>query len=191
MYKGRFNLDGVSQKELSDYMLAKMQSRLAEVPAWKGKVQNTAEVEKITRWLLEGKRTSLLLQGGVGCGKTIFALALAQTLAVRNLCPYFIPMEKLVKMAKADNEVPECVYENRIIVLDDVGTEPLEVNIYGNRYELFNEILYARYARRQPTILTTNLTWDALGNKYGPRIMSRLGEMCDTMIFPGRDLRNQ
>ena len=189
MSRERFNLGGVSQKELTDYMQKKLQTLLAELPAWNGKLENNEEMQKVTHWLLEGKKTSLLIQGGVGCGKTLFAKALAQTLAVRNLCPYFIPMDRLVKITKQDNEVPEFVYENRIIVLDDVGTEPLEVNIYGNRYELFNEILYARYARRQPTILTTNFTWETLGNKYGARIMSRLSEMCDCLIFPGRDLR--
>ena len=189
MRQVRFNLDGVTANELTAYMQRKMEVLLDEQPDWDGTLTNTAEVQKIVHWLLNGKKTSLILQGGVGCGKTIFARALAQTLAVRNLCPYFIPMDKLVKITKQDNEVPEFVYENRIIVLDDVGTEPLEVNIYGNRYELFNEILYARYAKRQPTILTTNFTWDVLRQKYGERIMSRLTEMCDRLVFMGNDLR--
>lgn len=189
MNKARFNLGGIESKELSSYMQSKIRSLLSEVPGWYGKVVNIEEVEKVAHWLTEGKKTSLLIQGGVGCGKTIFAKALAQTLSVKNLCPYFVSMDRLVKITKQDNEVPEFVYENRILVLDDIGTEPLEVNIFGNRYELFNEILYARYARRQPTILTTNFTWTALGNKYGPRIMSRMSEMFDCLIFPGGDLR--
>ena len=183
-------MDGVKPEELYAYMVDRVKEILADVPRWNGDVVNEDEIKRVANWLLNGKKTSLLIVGGIGCGKSVFAMALAKTIAARNeRCPYFIPMDWVVKVTKQDDEVPENVYANKLIVLDDVGTEPLEVNVWGNRIELFNEIIYARYARRQPTIITTNLHLDAMRDKYGERVMSRLNEMCDLLVFKGKDLR--
>jgi DNA replication protein DnaC len=61
--------------------------------------------------------------------------------------------------------------------------------MYGNRYELFNEILFARYARHQPTIITTNLNSEGISERYGDRIFSRIVEMFDKLILNAEDLR--
>ena len=189
MQKARFNMDGIHPDELYSYMKDRVKEILSEIPKWNGEIVNDDEIKRVVKWLLTGEKTSLLVIGGIGCGKSVFAMALARTIAVRNRCPYFLPMDWIAKVAKQDEEIPENVYADKTIVLDDVGTEPLEVNVWGNRLELFNEIIYARYARRQPTIITTNLALEDMRAKYGERIMSRLNEMCDVLVFTGNDLR--
>lgn len=189
-YTARFNSQREEQEQIRQFLTYSAKQILAENPAFGAKaLQNTAEIEKLSRWIVSGQKTSLLLLGHIGCGKTVLAKALGRTLAVRNLCPYLVSMTKLAAMVKESGEVPEFVYHNRILILDDVGTEQTEIQMYGNRYQLFNEIIYARYSRMQPTILTTNFTWDYLEEKYGGRVMSRLREMCDVLAFTGGDLR--
>ena len=189
MQKARFNLDGIKPTELYDYMISQMQEILIEETIWDGKLGNTNEVRRVIRWLLEGEKTSLIIQGGIGSGKSVFARALANTIGVRNRSPYFLEMGKIAKTTEQDKEIPEYVFANKLVVFDDVGTEPTEVNAWGNHIELFNEIIYGRYPRRQPTIITTNFTQEEMRNKYGERIMSRLNEMCDVLVFTGNDLR--
>lgn len=189
MNKTSFNISDQTEEQVAGCLYYKTIECLKEVPSWDGSFQNEEEVRKIARWMLNGKKNSLILMGGVGCGKTILAKALGRTIAANNFCPYYLSMDKLVKIAKAENEIPDLVYEDRMLILDDVGTEPKELNIYGNRYQLFNEILYARYARRQPTVITTNFNINTLTEFYGERIASRIREMFNVIVFKGKDLR--
>lgn len=189
-WKARFNSEVSELEDIRRYMEGAARMFLSQVPSFGDKpLLNTDEIAKLAKWIVEGEKTSLLMIGATGCGKTILAKALGRTLAVRNNCPYFVSMVKLANMARKYEELPEFVYEDRILILDDLGIEPAEIMMYGNRYQLFNEIIYSRYAHHQPTIITTNCNWEALQEKYEGRVTSRMKEMFDTLIFRGGDLR--
>ena len=185
----RFNSDPSELEDLRGYMERTAKEFLDLVPSFEGPLQYTEEIGKMARWVVEGKKTSLLIMGQTGCGKTILAKTLGRTIAVRNLCPCFISMTKLAALSRKNEEVPEFVYEERTVILDDLGTEPSEIQMYGNRYQLFNEILYARYSRFLPTVITTNLGWEDLERKYEKRVISRMREMFDVLVLKGGDLR--
>lgn len=185
----KFNSDISEQEDIRQYLERMVRRELEENPAHRQELTNLREIETLARWVVSGAKTSLLISGSVGSGKTVLAKALGRTLAVRNSCPYFVAMTRLAALTRKYEEVPAFVYEDRILILDDVGTEPSEVQMYGNRYELFNEIIYARYAAHLPTVMTTNLNGEGIARKYGPRIDSRLKEMCDMLILTGKDLR--
>ena len=73
------------------------------------------------------------------------------------------------------------------LVLDDLGTsKPSEWAV-----QTLDHIIDWRYrnARLQPTIITSNLTLNALAGKYGDRIPSRIAEMCDIFKITGSDRR--
>lgn len=188
--KARFNSEVSELEDIRRYMEGAARMFLSQVPSFGDKpLLNTEEIAKLAKWIVEGEKTSLLIMGVTGCGKTILAKALGRTLAVRNSCPNFIHMYDLANIVRRNEELPEFVYEKRIAILDDLGTEPAEVKMYGNSYPLFNEILYARYSHFYPTIITTNFGWDALAQKYEGRVISRMREMFDVLVLRGEDLR--
>ena len=156
----RFNLEGVTKEELVGYMLYKMKEILGRIPVDVHQVYNVQEIHTIADWLLNGKKQSLLIMGRTGSGKTILAEVLYWTLKVKCPTPNLHSMDWVRKMLKINQELPECCGEDRMLILDDVGSEPAEEMIYGSRTQIFNEILYSRYRRRQPMIITTNLTWE-------------------------------
>ena len=63
----------------------------------------------------------------------------------------------------------DIAFHKGLLVLDDLGTEAL---VYGQESLPF--ILYRRYERNLPTIITTNLTREGIQARYGERIADRL-----------------
>lgn len=188
--KARFNSEVSELEDIRRYMEDMARMFLSQVPSFGDKpLLNTDEIAKLAKWIVQGEKTSLLIMGATGSGKTILAKALGRTLAVRNNCPNFIAMHQLAEITRRNKELPEFVFEKRIAIFDDLGTEPAEVNMYGNNYPLFNEILYTRYSHFYPTIITTNFGWEALAQKYEGRVISRMREMFDVLVLRGEDLR--
>lgn len=93
----------------------------------------------------------------------------------------------------------DCAYAERdgvlataakpILVIEDMGQEPLEVQSYGNIYNPVIDILEKRYEHSLPTFITTNLDPQQLGKRYGKRIQDRLREMMFTIPFDNPSYR--
>ena len=81
-----------------------------------------------------------------------------------------------------------CILETDLIVIDDLGTEPIYNNVTKEYlYLLLNE----RAKRQKPFIITTNLRPNELLNRYGDRIFTRLfASSTKTLEFPNQNLRN-
>lgn len=189
MSKVRFNITPDLRDAVERWLNYYADQFLQANPMYDGTLLNKGELTKVAAWLANGRKTSLMIMGRTGSGKTIIAKTLARVVAMENPSPNVVAMANLVKYVKREDCLPEFVYENRMLVLDDLGTEPLEIQMYGNRYELFNEILFARYAQHQPTIITTNLNSEGIRERYGDRIFSRIVEMFDKLILNAEDLR--
>ena len=84
--------------------------------------------------------------------------------------------------------VPPRYYD---LIIDDIGFEKAESVNFGNRRDIMERILLARY-QVYPNHLThfsTNLTEEQLKERYGDRIFSRLKEMCVFVKMKGEDRR--
>ena len=75
-----------------------------------------------------------------------------------------------------------------LLVLDDLGTEPVIPNV--SEESLF-AVLNERIGRRLPTVLATNLDFSALQQRYGERVFSRLTDSAATRVLrlEGENLR--
>ena len=76
---------------------------------------------------------------------------------------------------------------SRLLLIDDLG---------GNRRALtewqggaMRHLFDYRYSRSLPTLMTTNLNWQQLQNRYGKHIVSRMLEHCGPMRLLGGDDR--
>ena len=84
------------------------------------------------------------------------------------------------------------------LVIDDVGTEPQEVRVYGSVHSPFEEVIEARYNLGKMTIMTSNLMvknnradGTSIASRYGDRIADRFAEECQRVIFLGESYRLQ
>lgn len=155
----------------------------------------------LTRWgakEIEGlNHRGLLLRGGCGIGKTYGVSVLANMLS--------FPLVNAKEMEEAYLEVnreefeelvdaSSCCMEARNLAIDDLGVESSPVMKYGTSCNVLECAIDRRYReafnrQRKHTILTTNLSDEALQRKYGLRILDRLDEMVEFHTIQGESLR--
>lgn len=109
------------------------------------------------------------------------------------IVPKYYTALDLAQIAREDRQRFNNIAESRFIAVDDMGTEPIRVNEYGNELLPLVEVISRRYEKQLPTIITTNLNLKTLccivdnsGNSremYGARIVDRLREMCETIAY--------
>lgn len=133
----------------------------------------------------------LWLYGGVGCGKTEL-MKLFRENPVENFG--VVESIKIADMYK-DKEIGVQVIENysraKSICFDDIGTEieSGESSNFGNRKNVIGEIILRHYAindeKKFRYHFTTNLNAEQVGQLYGPRVRSRIREMCNIISLQG------
>lgn len=132
--------------------------------------------------------------GGTGTGKTFLLECMASELINRGFNVMFTTAFALndecrkyhFSLPSKVNEFMDC----DILIIDDLGTEPLLKNI--TLEYLFN-IINLRQKRYKPTLISTNLSLDDILNRYDDRIFSRLSNklMSLTIPFNGIDMRKR
>lgn len=144
----------------------------------------------------------LYLAGRTGCGKT-WAMDIFSFLAREH----FLRVEignKSVMMAfrpcRADEITSRFMQSGELgifvseplLLINDLGTEPQEVLYMGNRVDVVRQVLERRADDPfKMTIITSNIPMhaDAIRERYGDRVASRLRQMCNYMEITGNDKR--
>lgn len=144
------------------------------------------------KWALNP--SSIFLFGAYGTGKTYFAFSLIREMFRK--CPkkiwprYFTSPEldsRLLKASKSDAgdqwEI-KSLREEDLLFIDDLGRETKSDRLRRQYFEILNY----RYVHELPTILTSNMSADQLGETLDGAIASRLQEWV-SIKFEGPDLR--
>jgi DNA replication protein DnaC len=139
----------------------------------------------------------LLMIGSVGCGKTHLAVAVLQQIIDKGYSGLYYNSPQLLRDIRAtfdegslvtEDDLLEEVTSTDLLVFDDVGAENSTQFVLDRFYLVINE----RYEAGKPILVTTNLDMEALENRLGERIVSRLNEMCATFgPFPVEDWRRK
>jgi hypothetical protein len=170
--------------------------------------QDTQIIGRLIAWFLKDKTAAkykkidltkgILLSGPVGCGKT--SLMNLMSHFSQDQTPHFIKSCRDVafEFEKEGFDVirrysgitympgakPKII---KTICFDDLGIEPLLTH-YGKECNVMAEIILSRYENftrhHRLTHFTTNLSAGEIEDFYGPRVRSRLREMCNLIAFP-------
>ncbi|SHF74134.1 IstB-like ATP binding protein [Desulfofundulus australicus DSM 11792] len=137
----------------------------------------------------------LLIVGPTGIGKTQLAVALGVEIILRHLNPAtFVLFGDLCTMFReainddfARMNLAELTSSKNLVIVDDLGAVP----ITGFDHANINSFIDARYREKLPTVFTSNLSRKEMIDYLGERAVSRLSEMCETIVLRGKDRRGR
>lgn len=154
---------------------------------------------KMEEWCEKVEQTkikNILFFGPTGVGKSSLVEAMTSRLIEKGYFVLFTTAfnlsNKLLKFHTTFNEtknsIIDPILEADILVIDDLGTEPILKNV---SLEYLYLIISEREINHKPIIVTTNLTIEGLREKYGERIFSRImNKQCSLAInLKGNDER--
>ena len=165
--------------------------------SWPKKI-NRAQIQELFRLRFVEQNSNVVFMGGVGLGKTHFALALAHSACLNNVPTLFTQAVEIVNTlsaAQATNTLSKALKSYvapRLLVIDELGYLPMD----KRGADLLFQVISARY-ERSAIILTTNMAY-----KHWPRIfnndtmlttaiLDRLVHHCETVTIEGKSFRSQ
>ena len=161
--------------------------------------KNNKIYEKANLWCEKyptSKYKNLVLCGKTGVGKTYLTECIINALSKKFVPTLFVTSFGLNNTSlkyhttfdNTKSSVLEPLLSCDVLVIDDLGTEPILKNVTAEYlYLIINE----RAIHNLTTIVTTNLSPNDINNRYGERIFSRLFNKANSLAFnfDGCDLR--
>ena len=141
--------------------------------------------------------TNLLLQGGTGLGKTYLSGCIARVVAAKGCSVCYDSAASALEAFERqkfsrDPEEAEAAADRvqrmlscDLLILDDLGTEMVTPMSISALYTLLN----TRLIHEKRMILSTNLDFEELNQKYTPQICSRIQGEFLRLPFVGEDIR--
>ncbi len=140
-------------------------------------------------------RRNLLLTGEGGLGKTFLLNCIYERVTHRGYSAVRITAFRMFEAMRQQHVGNDANYdgfsaliEAPLLLIDDLGTEPMMRNI---TVEYLFTLLNERVAAKRHTVVATNLTPVQLNERYGERVASRLLDrsVCGALQLRGKDLR--
>lgn len=134
---------------------------------------------------------SLLLQGATGTGKTHLSLAIARTVTEKGFGVVYGSVQPLLHrmenehFGRSDGDTEEQLEQCDLLILDDLGMEFDSPFYRSCIYSLLN----TRLLEHRPTVISTNLGFVAIQERYGDQIASRITGGFTPLLCVGKDIR--
>lgn len=137
----------------------------------------------------------LLFSGATGLGKTFLSACIARTVADRGCSVVYETAIHLfsdfeIEKFSSDEEsrgLTKKYLECDLLIIDDLGTEMTTQFTVAALYQIVN----TRMMEHRATIISTNLTPDAIEKRYSPQIASRVVGTYRFIKFAGEDIRRR
>ncbi len=160
--------------------------------------RETPEVAANIRLMAEGltcerPKLGFYLCGQYGTGKSTLAHAFAEALPIlRNSPDAYIPIvdaDRIAHLARHDEAKFHQLCNERMLIVEDMGKEPREVQSFGNPLYPMMELIEKRYYKQRFTIITTNVDSSEVKSLYDGRTADRMREMFTIIPFGGSSFR--
>lgn len=148
------------------------------------------DYKQIVDWLRDNNKKGLLITGNNGTGKSVIACCLIPTLLFHFLTEetHIYSAYRLADTYRNQTTMWDLI-DNKPIVIDDLGTENYYFE-YGEKRDLFAELVDQAEKDKRLMIITTNMTTDQIKERYGIRTFDRLRSLTKVVSLLGESMRN-
>lgn len=147
------------------------------------KMQWLKAYDEVADWLSGNKGRGLFLYGSVGQGKSILSRYVIPAIFLK----YTNRVVSVYDIDEMNAKLDE-VKRKKFISLDDIGTEAT-INNFGNKREAFAEIIDNVEKQNNLVVISTNLSKEAIVERYGDRVFDRIVATTRRILFTGESLR--
>lgn len=169
--------NGIAVKQYHSYTLEADDNKTPEITA---KIK--AYINNFPKYKEAGK--GLMLYGGVGTGKTFYAMCVANALIDKGYKVYATSLSQVARLLRDFNKAESrfnALMNYDLIVLDDLGTE----SAMPSTMEIIYQVIDGWTSRNIPLVITTNLTPEIFEQATNggtsidtARVSSRILEKC-------------
>ena len=134
-------------------------------------------------------KRGIFLGGSCGNGKTTMLTAFEKMCNANGARALRTSATKMVKWHLDGHSVLDLPYQETIICIDDLGTEPAESLVYGNKVSVMSDFFEEAYKTGCFLFVTSNLGAKEIEERYGARVRDRFREMFSSMKFSNPSFR--
>ena len=143
------------------------------------------------------KPENLLLFGDPGLGKTFLSACIARVVSEKGYSVVYDTASNVFarfearKFIRFGEDARQAGADTRryltcdLLILDDLGSEFTSPFTQAALYEVIN----TRLVENKHTVISSNLSLDAIRQRYSAQVASRLEGMYQTLVFFGQDIR--
>ena len=148
------------------------------------------QIKKVALWLTTpSEKRGIYLGGACGNGKSTMLLAFDRVCNQWNTRSLRTSASKMVAWHLSDHSVYDLPYQEKIICIDDLGTETAETMVYGNKVSVMADFFEEAYKTRCFLFVTSNLGAQEVEQRYGERVRDRFREMFHSSKFTNPSFR--
>ena len=147
----------------------------------------TTAIGELAEWITIGTETSLKIMGTNGTGKSTLLRAMCEV--VKGNSRYLLDVNSALNIVDCfGSDSHGRLFCSRVLIIDDIGTESLISNRYGNETRPIADLIHRRADELKTTIVSTNLNRSELEHAYGVRVVDRLRDF-KTIRLLGKSCR--
>lgn len=157
---------------------------------FKADTHTMKHIKRVATWLTQSpNKRGIYLGGSCGNGKSTMMHAFSLVSDLLGIQVLRTSASKMVTWHLAGNNICDLPYNERVICIDDLGTEQAEVMVFGNKVSVMADFFEAAYNSDCFLFVTSNLGADEIESRYGERVRDRFREIFHSMKFSNESYR--
>lgn len=157
---------------------------------FKADIRTLENIKKVAVWLTTpSNKRGIYLGGGCGNGKSTMLTAFYKLCRELGREVLNTSATRMVAWHLDGHDICDLPHQERIICIDDLGTEAAETMVYGNKVSVMSDFFEEAYKTDCFLFITSNLGAEEIEQRYGARVRDRFREIFHSMKFTNSSYR--
>lgn len=143
------------------------------------------KINRVARWMFSSQERGLILMGRMGNGKSTMLRVINRLF--KGTSTFGDAQDIFEHYKKSQGSMR--YWDEKLLLIDDLGVEPVRCLVYGEEYYPISRLLLHRYDKQLTTIIATNLGIEDIETRYGDRVVDRMKETFSVITYEHESYR--